>query len=177
MNDKQNILQNQTEEKPKVTKPSLEIPKEIKQDGWKMPEPVFRCSSGKTLQGFDKEKLNARLRESEDGQTSSENQSSNADDLGVTTMAFINLSDLQREEFEKTGSEFEKTSSAPDIQPQPNISEEFSVPQAVQAEIKVEETPKKSGLKWLLLLGGLFLFFALVLAGVFAVYYLYFMNR
>lgn len=170
MNERQNIPQNQTEEKPKVTEPSVEIPKEVKQDGWKMPEPVFRCSSGKTPRGFDREKLNERLQQSQDGHSSSENSPSNAGDLGVTTMAFINLSDLQREEIEKTA-------SVPEIQPQPNISEEFSMPQAVLPQIKVKEAPKRSGAKWLLLLGGLFLFFAVVLAAVFGAYYFYFMNR
>lgn len=170
MNERQDIPQNQTDEKPKITEPSLEIPKEINQDGWKMPEPVFRSSSGKTPRGFDREKLNERLQQSHDGQPSSENPPSGAGDLGVTTMAFINLSDLQREEIEKTA-------SVPEIQPQPNISEEFTMPQAVQQQTRVEEKPKKSGAKWLLLLGGLFLFFALVLAAVFGAYYFYFMNR
>jgi hypothetical protein len=165
MNDKQNTLQNQTEEKPKITEPSLEIPKEIKQDGWKMPEPVFRCSSGKTPQSFDKRKSDGSS--NSDGQALNENPLYDVNDVAGRTMAFINLSDLQREDSEKSD-------SAPAIQPQPNISEEFSAPQAVQAKRRVEEAPKRDGFKWLLLLGGLFLFFALVLAAAFGVYYFYF---
>lgn len=159
MNDGQKKTQIGPDDSLPPTEPGLDIPQKENQDGWQMPKPIFRCSSGKSLQDIKKSKAGLDVT----GGTAP------PVDIGDRTMAFTLPADAD-ESFEK----------APPVAgvplPQPRISDLTAAPPP--APVGPDKTKaaaaKNGGFGWLLLLGGLFLFFALVLVGILGAYFFYF---
>jgi formylglycine-generating enzyme required for sulfatase activity len=132
-----------------MTQANVDVPKEGKKEDWQMPAPVFRVSEGEKPH-FDKTTPNFNLRDEGFGSPYDQEDANNK------TTPYYRLSENQAE---------------------PGAAAE-AVPAAEQSADAPQEKPaaaQKSGnMKWVLLLGGLFAFFLLVIVGLVAAYFLYF---
>ncbi len=106
---------------------------------WKMPEPVFRQTSGKLPAGFEKKVFNH------------EPSAESASPKPVSTPAV-------------------------DIQPQPDVSEEFTLDE-VFAEQRTEEPPKRRGVGIILAVVGIIGMIALAVLLLAIIYFLFFYQR
>lgn len=148
----------------------LPAPDEKPGDYWTMPKPVFRVSSGETPSHIhtsqdDSDQTNPNLYDSQ-----------NFD----KTVPNINVPPPPGTDYNKTIPNVNLRENETFYQTEPHI--QAPAPPVVEPEIaptKVfryeEEQPAKSGnLKWVLLLGGLFVFFVLTIGAVVAAYFLFF---
>jgi len=132
-----------------VTEANVNITKEDKKnDDWQMPSPTFRVSEG-AKPNFEKTMANFNLKDENFGSPYDDEE-----DIGNRTTPYYRLPENQAAE--PAG----------------------AVPVAEAAEVapaKSQPAPPKSGnMKWVLMLGGLFTFFVLVIAAIIAAYFLYF---
>lgn len=135
-----------------ITQTNIGLPKDDKKEDWNMPSPVFRISSGETP-SFDKTTPNINLRNrGEDFDSPFE------DNFGSgNTTPYYRLSENQAE-------------SSPVAEPTAPVSEPLA---QEEPEAKPVEKAKSGNMKWIMLLGGLFVFFLVVIASLVGVYYLF----
>ena len=130
-----------------MTEANINIPKETKNDGWQMPQPVFRISEGETP-NFDKTTPNINLKNLPDFGSSDE-------DADNKTTPYHRLPENQA------------AASAPQVFTSKQLDENTITEKSV---VKA----KSGNAKWILLLAGLFAFFLILTTAVIGVYFLYF---
>jgi formylglycine-generating enzyme required for sulfatase activity len=130
-----------------MTQANVQTPKAGKNDDWQMPQPVFRVSEGEKP-NFDKTTPNFNLKDFD---------SPYEEEVGNKTAPYYRLPENQTEQ----------TAGAP---PPAAVSAQSADNSPEKPIVK----PKSGNAKWILLLGGLFAFFLIVIAGVVAAYFLYF---
>ena len=158
-----------------MTAPNIPLPKadEKPHDHWSMPKPVFRVSSGETpgdIQNYrkDPDKTNPNLynapkrADNFDKTVPNINLPPKQEDFG-STMPNINLAEIQPSPYYQT---------APNIAAQTPVAEREIAPTTAFRYEK--PAPKSSNMKWILLLGGLFVMFLLIIGAMIAAYFLFF---
>jgi formylglycine-generating enzyme required for sulfatase activity len=134
-----------------VSQPNVNIPKESKKDDWQMPAPKFRVSEGATP-SFDKTTPNFNLKDINEDYGSPYGD----EDPGNKTTPYYRLPENQAQ--------------MPPAEPQAALDERSAENTAANPAAR----QKSGNAKWILLLGGLFAFFALVTAALVGAYFLYF---
>ncbi len=128
-----------------LSQPNINVPKNDRNNDWQMPQPKFRVSEG-AKPNFDRTTPNINLKDI-DGDFGDEN-------FGNNTTPYYRLPENQQT-------------------PPPNSAEALAAEQS--AEAAPAPAPQKSGnTKWVLMLGGLFAFFVLVVGGLVGAYFLFF---
>jgi formylglycine-generating enzyme required for sulfatase activity len=135
-----------------MTEANINLPKESRKDDWQMPQPTFRVSEGATP-SFDKTTPNFNLKNLNDdfGAPYAEEE-----EVGNKTTPYYRLPEQQAE--------------APAIEPSDAVSDQTAGTEAA----KPAAAQSSGNMKWILMLGGLFSFFVIIVAALVAAYFLYF---
>lgn len=132
-----------------------------KNDGWKMPEPKFRNSSGTSPEENSENELKQEFQNSQQIFTEKTPQDFSAENA------------FNFKESNPSPIVPQAAAPLPPIEAQPDISEAFAV-----AEIEIPPTPPKKerskGMRMLLMIFGIFAMFAFAVIFLFVVYFLFF---
>jgi formylglycine-generating enzyme required for sulfatase activity len=134
-----------------LSEDNIKIPKESRKDDWQMPTPTFRVSEG-AKPNFDKTTPNFNLKNLPDDYGSPYGD----EDVDNRTTPYYRL---------------------PENQTEPKTDAQSTAAAGETGEAATPKpAPKQKGgnMKWVLLLGGLFAFFVLVIVGLVAAWFLYF---
>ena len=133
------------------TSESIDVPREKPPGTWEMPKPVFQQSTGHLPQGFQ-----GRFKDSaSQGGTAAQQAPAATPAVVVSPPPAIEISE------------------SPDIQPQPNLSEDFVVDQAVLPPAPVKKK-RSAGAQAVLVLLGIVAMAVFAAGFVVLVYYLFF---
>lgn len=133
------------------TSESIEVPREKPPGAWEMPKPVFQQSTGHLPQGFQ-----GRFDgPSPQGATGAQTSQSATPAVAVSPPPAIEISE------------------SPDIQPQPNLSEDFVIDEAVLPPAPVKKK-RSAGAQAVLVLLGIVAMAVFAVGFVLLVYYLFF---